>query len=224
MSKETETTKRGWIAVDLDGTLAQYNGWKGIEHIGPPVELMLKRVKAWLRLGYDVRIFTARVDGGEVALAAGDKNGEAHRNIVAVRGYIEQWCMRHIGQVLPITNVKDYGMIELWDDRSKQVFPNSGESIERQRDEARLDLSRLKADYDLCKSAYDESIKQLDEARKERDESKAIIALINGQRNIMANSVAGFADDGNKELIDAFWSADDEIDKLMKLNQSKIIL
>ena len=25
---------KGWIGVDLDGTLAQYDHWRGIEHIG----------------------------------------------------------------------------------------------------------------------------------------------------------------------------------------------
>jgi len=117
----------GWIAVDLDGTLAEYDGWKGIEHIGAPVEPMVRRVKAWLFEGRDVRIFTARVDGGQVALNMGDPNGEAHRDIDMVRYHIEQWCLEHIGTILPITNVKDYGMIELWDDRCVRVITNVGE-------------------------------------------------------------------------------------------------
>jgi hypothetical protein len=28
----------GWIGVDLDGTLAHYDGWKGIDHIGEPIK------------------------------------------------------------------------------------------------------------------------------------------------------------------------------------------
>ena len=27
-----------WVGFDLDGTLAKYDGWKGIDHIGEPVE------------------------------------------------------------------------------------------------------------------------------------------------------------------------------------------
>ena len=126
----------GWIAVDLDGTLALYDHWRGIEHIGEPVPLMLERVKCWLKQGRDVRIFTARVDGGEVALAMGDKNGEAHRNVEAVRHHIEQWCLKHVGQVLPVTNKKDYGMVALWDDRCVQVEPNTGRRMDRHKDEA----------------------------------------------------------------------------------------
>lgn len=38
----------GWIGVDLDGTLAEYGGWKGADHIGAPVPAMLARVRAWL--------------------------------------------------------------------------------------------------------------------------------------------------------------------------------
>lgn len=121
----------GWIGVDLDGTLARYDGWKGIDHIGDPIPAMVERVKRWLADGRDVRIFTARVDGGEVAIAMGDQNGVAHRDVPMVRYHIEQWCLRHIGAILPITNVKDYGMIELWDDRVVQVIPNTGEPVGR---------------------------------------------------------------------------------------------
>jgi hypothetical protein len=116
----------GWIAVDLDGTLAHYDGWKGIEHIGAPILPMVERVQAWLLAGHDVRIFTARVDGGQVALNMGDPNGEAHHDVDMVRHHIERWCMEHIGAVLPITNVKDYGMVELWDDRCVRVRTNTG--------------------------------------------------------------------------------------------------
>jgi hypothetical protein len=121
----------GWIGVDLDGTLAHYDGWKGIEHIGAPVAPMVERVKRWLAQGRAVKIFTARVDGGNVALAMGDKNGVAHQDVPAVRQHIEAWCREHIGVVLPITNVKDYGMVELWDDRAVQVRMNTGEPVGR---------------------------------------------------------------------------------------------
>jgi hypothetical protein len=59
----------------------------------------------------------------------GDKNGEAHRDIENVKRHIEAWCIKHIGQSLPITCQKDYGMIELWDDRCVQVIPNTGRTI-----------------------------------------------------------------------------------------------
>lgn len=111
-------SSKGWIGVDLDGTLAMYHGWQGPEHIGEPVPLMLERVKAWLAQGEDVRIFTARVsrDGTHA------RDAEARRARLA----IGRWCLRHVGQELPVTNVKDYGMRELYDDRAVTVQQNTG--------------------------------------------------------------------------------------------------
>lgn len=100
----------GWIGVDLDGTLAEYRGWQGPEHIGPPIPKMVERIKKWLAHGLEVRVFTARV---------------AHPHPGVVRR-IEDWCLAHIGHVLPVTATKDYAMIELWDDRAVQVIPNTG--------------------------------------------------------------------------------------------------
>lgn len=114
----------GWIAVDLDGTLAHYEGWQGIDHIGPPVPAMLERVKRWLAEGREVRIFTARVGVTDVR--------ERHGVIVA----IDNWSRTHIGRVLPITNVKDFGMVELWDDRAVQVEANTGRRMDGQPDPA----------------------------------------------------------------------------------------
>jgi hypothetical protein len=101
----------GWIGVDLDGTLAHYDGWKGPEHIGEPVPLMLARVKIWLSEGRDVRLFTARAtQAGQIPP-------------------IQRWCMRHLGQVIGITYKKDFEMEVLWDDRCVQVVKNTGERV-----------------------------------------------------------------------------------------------
>ena len=105
----------GWIGVDLDGTLAEYDGWVGVDHIGPPVPAMVERVQNWILDGQKVRIFTARV---------ADHENEQH-----VRQAIYKWCEKHIGMVLPITNIKDFAMLELWDDRCVQVTPNTGNPV-----------------------------------------------------------------------------------------------
>lgn len=107
----------GWIAVDLDGTLAHYEGWKGIDHVGAPVPKMVARVKKWLAEGKDVRIFTARV------CRTGEEGDRARAAIAA-------WCMEHLGTILFVTNEKDFGMIELWDDRAVQIIPNIGERVD----------------------------------------------------------------------------------------------
>lgn len=119
-------SSEGGIGVDLDGTLARYEGWKGAAHIGAPIPRMLERVKGWLAEGKEVRIFTARVyhDGMSVRV---------HEASVA-RSAIAAWCKEHIGLELRITNVKDYAMYELWDDRAVQVVPNTGERADGKLD------------------------------------------------------------------------------------------
>lgn len=96
----------GWTGVDLDGTLAEYKGWRGPDHIGAPIRRMRIRVVNWLHEGKDVRIFTARTEDSYPA--------------------IRRWCVKHLGRELPITNTKDFAMEELWDDRAVQVIPNTG--------------------------------------------------------------------------------------------------
>jgi hypothetical protein len=114
----------GWIGVDFDGTLAQYGGWVDASHCGEPIEPMVARVKQWLAEGREVRIVTARC--WPVPIVLHDEvcsgGGNVERSVYA----IQQWCRQHIGQVLTITCMKDYGMIELWDDRAIQVRPNTG--------------------------------------------------------------------------------------------------
>lgn len=112
MSTQTE-----WIGVDLDGTLAVYDGWRGIHHIGEPIPLMVERVKAWLEKGEDVRIFTARV---------GPQRSDVPDEIGAIMFTIQEWCIKHIGHLLEITCQKDCYMRELWDDRCVQVIANTG--------------------------------------------------------------------------------------------------
>lgn len=109
-------SKAGWIGVDLDGTLAHYDGWKGETSIGAPIPAMVERIRTWLSQGREVRIFTARVAGGDIP---------------AIVKAIEGWCWEHVGAVLPVTNVKDFAMVELWDDRAVQVIPNTGMRADR---------------------------------------------------------------------------------------------
>lgn len=98
----------GWIGVDLDGTLAHYDKWRGMEHVGEPVPEMLARVRQWIGQGRSVKIFTARCCVPEAIPP------------------IQAWLEKHGLGGLEITNVKDFGMIELWDDRCVQVIPNTG--------------------------------------------------------------------------------------------------
>ena len=114
----------GWIGVDLDATLAYYDGFKGPEHIGDPVPAMVERVKKWLAEGREVRIFTARVGCTDLINKDGTRDNAAFA--AQARTAIEAWSLKHIGVKLPVTAVKDFGMVALWDDRCVQVQPNTG--------------------------------------------------------------------------------------------------
>lgn len=98
----------GWIGVDLDGTLATYDGWYGPAHIGDPVEPMINRVRGWLEEGVEVRVFTARASVPEYV------------------PYVVQWLEKQGLPPLKVTNIKDFGMICLWDDRCVEVVTNEG--------------------------------------------------------------------------------------------------
>jgi hypothetical protein len=100
-----------WIGVDFDGTLAENHG-EGTDQVGVPIPGMVERVKQWLARGIEVKIFTARVSHGDFS----DKTVRV----------IDTWCLQHIGQVLPITNEKDWGCIRIYDDRAVAVEFNTG--------------------------------------------------------------------------------------------------
>lgn len=121
-------TESGWIGVDLDGTLAEYHGWNG--GIGKPVPLMVKRVKRWLSAGLDVRIFTARVSplGGKSFESGREADDEFCEEQTCL---IEDWCLEHLGQVIPVTYQKDFRMAQLWDDRVICVQFNTGKILGR---------------------------------------------------------------------------------------------
>ena len=102
----------GWIGVDLDGTLAKYDGWKD-GAIGDPVPEMLFRVRKWLADGVAVKCMTARACVPE--------------QVAAVRA----WLDSHGLESVEVTNVKDFSMIELWDDRAVCVEPNTGRVVGR---------------------------------------------------------------------------------------------
>ena len=109
------------FAVDLDGTLAEYVPNPDPDtpfdplKIGRPVPRMVQRVKGWLKKGEQVTIFTARV------APAGDQDVEE------IRQSIKDWCKEHLGQVLPVTAIKERTFTDFYDDRAKAVERNTGE-------------------------------------------------------------------------------------------------
>ena len=127
---------KGWYGFDLDGTLAKYDGWKGIDHIGEPVKPMVELIKRMHDEGKVVKIMTARIaphkleDGtvGESYITVPDGEKGATRNYA--HQFINDWCHFNLGFIPEIVYQKDHLMLELYDDRVKQVVPNEGWLVE----------------------------------------------------------------------------------------------
>ena len=112
-------SEKGWIGVDLDATLAKYDGFKGMQHIGEPIPAMAERVRQWLEAGHEVRILTARVCSTQTPV-----------DRMIAQETIRAWTVKHFGVEIPSTSEKDYEMWQLWDDRCRQVIPNTGIAVE----------------------------------------------------------------------------------------------
>jgi hypothetical protein len=105
-------TGRGWIGFDLDGTLAEYEHWQGMEHIGPPVPPMVRLASHLIGLGWTVKLVTARFT---------DPSWEQLGRLAW-----EAWSTAAFGLILPVTASKDFAMVWLFDDRASNVVKNTG--------------------------------------------------------------------------------------------------
>lgn len=100
-----------WEGFDLDGTLAKDDGWKGKEHIGEPIEKTRKLIEKKLEQGKKVKIFTARASDPKTI------------------PYIKDWLKQNNIPLLEITNKKDPGIVNIYDDRAVQVRKNTGNLV-----------------------------------------------------------------------------------------------
>ena len=143
---------KGWYGFDLDGTLAVYDKWKGIDHIGEPVKPMVDLIKKMHDEGKVVKILTARIaphkleDGtvGESYITVPDGEGGVTRTYA--HQFINDWCHFNLGFIPEIVYQKDHLMLELYDDRVKQVVPNEGFLVEDLYRECVKMLQQIHAD------------------------------------------------------------------------------
>lgn len=110
-----EVHEGGVVAFDLDGTLAQYDGWKGDTHIGEPIPKMVERWKAYREKGVTCVIFTARYS-------------EDPAKEMAMK-LIQNWSYQNLGEIAPITNEKTPNIVRIYDDRARQVLENTGQVV-----------------------------------------------------------------------------------------------
>ena len=135
---------QGWIGFDLDGTLAKYDKWEGVDHIGEPIGPMVDLIKKLHADGKKVKILTARVAPRAEPETKPNPYLENHWCIEnpdsmpwatkqtkwTALEFIQDWCYRWLKFVPEIVHQKDHLMLELYDDRCKQVEPNTGVIIE----------------------------------------------------------------------------------------------
>ena len=107
------------IAVDLDRTLAYYDGWRGPLHIGHPIPAMVRCVQEHLMKGDTVTIFSARIhDDPKTGVTAEQ-----------VKKAISDWSENAVGVRLDATNIKLDTFDRIYDDIAIQVVPNKGRRV-----------------------------------------------------------------------------------------------
>lgn len=111
IDSEKKVLPKIWTGVDLDGTLAYLDRNSSYGEVGEPVPAMMALVRKMINNGIRIKIFTARVEDPE--------------QIPIIR----TWLKDNNLPDLEITNVKDYNMQRLYDDRCIQVERNTGRLI-----------------------------------------------------------------------------------------------
>ena len=106
-----------WVGFDLDGTLAEYHTFVSPTHIGEPIQPIVEKLNWYLDQGMNVKIFTARLSEEDPMIR------------LEILQAIDAWTTKVFGKALPVTCIKDYGMIRLYDDRAVQVETNTGRII-----------------------------------------------------------------------------------------------
>ena len=110
------------IYLDLDGTVANFDGWKGFDHIGDPIPTMADKIRTWLARGDEVVIFTARACDFNV-------HGDAKFDLDAIVSTVQDWTEKHFGVRLKVTATKG-PWDACYDDAINQVVRNTGKTLQ----------------------------------------------------------------------------------------------
>lgn len=105
--------KKIHIALDFDKTLAYHESRWGVSRVGEPIPAMVEKVKEWLSKGYDITIFTVRMN----------RTGEALNEQIKM---IDDFLIKTGLPILPKTATKQHEFSHIIDDRAYHVDPNSG--------------------------------------------------------------------------------------------------
>ncbi len=106
---------RKTYAVDWDGTLVEYDGYKGPGVYGAAVWPMVQRIQQWLNEGHEVIIHTSRVS-----------IEHDHDKVVCELEAMDV-ALQNMGLPLLFITANKYARIsEFWDDRGVRVVKNKG--------------------------------------------------------------------------------------------------
>jgi len=110
------------IAVDLDGTLAAYDGWRGLEHIGEPLPGAVKAMWALYQAGCELVIYTCRCGNNGRGEFAGGVSVQRWAEVVA------DWLLQHDfpPMHLHVDGGKPFADVYV-DDRALRVAPQEDE-------------------------------------------------------------------------------------------------
>lgn len=194
--KDWEIMSKQWVGCDLDGCLAEWGGWKGSTHIGLPIPAMLARVKAMLAKGITVKIFTARVCTPDIDTI----------------NAIKDWCKEHIGQVLEITNAKDYDMIAAYDDRCIQVEQNTGvitandlqglpQWIDVLAEEKKQKVKTYEINEEAALALADSSTAAMEAQLKLDSLKQAVVSKLNLNRHVDISEDVAFTDNFSRVVV-----------------------
>lgn len=125
-----KSMKRDVEAFDLDATLAEYHGYQGDDHIGEPIPEMMEKVQKFLDEGKEVVIFTARAHNPKS------------------KQIVQNWLEKHGLPRLEVTNIKRPEFSRIYDDRARQVEPNTGRLVAPESEKA-TKFRRAKAVPDM---------------------------------------------------------------------------
>jgi hypothetical protein len=115
-----------WMAVDFDGTLHKRPKNEPLDVLGEPIIPMVNLVKEWLAAGMKVKIFTARVSPVQRGM---DNYKSVAYFIMDQEKILKEWCLKYIGQELPVTCSKDCYTYQFYDDRAVCIEHNTGEIL-----------------------------------------------------------------------------------------------
>ncbi len=107
MVTESKANLKRTIAIDLDGVLAQYDGWQGEgTPIGEVIEGAKEFVQQLLDKDYDVLVYTARIRGT-------DRTATAFQVCAWIRMHMPEGvrCWTEVGKPIAIAYVDDRAVV-----------------------------------------------------------------------------------------------------------------